>query len=71
MLAGWPCIRLNDEPNIKLVDLFSLVGTGQSYLSLGHSDFNCWYSFAPELVVKFHTLGFSGCHNTFLSSPHL
>ena len=26
--AGWSCIRLNDGPNIKLVDLFKLVGTG-------------------------------------------
>ena len=30
MLAGWSCIRLNDGPNIKLVDLFQLVGTGLS-----------------------------------------
>ena len=26
----WPCIRLNDGPDIKLVDLFKLVGTGLS-----------------------------------------
>ena len=26
----WSCIRLNDGPNIKLVDLFKLVGTGHS-----------------------------------------
>ena len=30
MNAGWPCIRLNDGPNIKLVDLFKLVKTGLS-----------------------------------------
>ena len=27
MHAGWSCIRFNDGPNIKLVDLFKLVGT--------------------------------------------
>ena len=30
--AGWPCIRLNDGPNIKLVDLFKLVGTEFSFV---------------------------------------
>ena len=30
MHAGWPCIRLNNGPNIKLVDLFKLVRTGLS-----------------------------------------
>ena len=28
--AGWSCIRHNDGPNIKLVDLFKLVGIGLS-----------------------------------------
>ena len=32
--AGLPCTRLNDGPNIKLVDLFKLVGTGLSLI--------CW-----------------------------
>ena len=30
--AGWSCIRLSDAPNIKLVDLFNLVGTGRSHV---------------------------------------
>ena len=30
LYAGWSCIRLNGGPNIKLVDLFKLVGTGLS-----------------------------------------
>ena len=30
MNVGWSCIRLNDGPNIKLVDLFKLVGAGLS-----------------------------------------
>ena len=28
LIAPWLCIRLNDGSNIKLVDLFQLVGTG-------------------------------------------
>ena len=34
------------------------------------TEFNTRLSFA-SIVVFFHTLGLSGCHNTFLSSPHL
>ena len=29
------------------------------------------FFFSGISVVLFHTLGFFGCHNTFLSSPHL
>ena len=74
-------VGFKDGPNIKLVDLFKLVGTGQSCLLLGHSGFNhffcvcvCFFFFficSSISVVLFHTLGFSSCHNTFLSSPHL
>ena len=61
----------DDGPNIKLVDLFKLVGTGLSLVCClvirGSTDF-----FGSGIsVVLFHTLGFSGCHNTFVSSPNL
>ena len=61
----------NDRPNIKLVDL--------SWLGLDFVLSVAW-SFGVQLmgffcsgisVVLFHNLGFSGRHNTFLSSPHL
>ena len=32
MHAGWSCIRLNDGPNIKLVELFKFVGAGLSLI---------------------------------------
>ena len=56
----------------KLVDLFKLVGTGLSLVYClvirgSTGGFLC----SGISVVLFHTLGFSGCHNTFLSSPHL
>ena len=44
---GFPSYSLNDGPNIKLVDLFKLVGIGLSLLLLGHSRFNLWFSFPP------------------------
>ena len=62
--------RRSDEPNIKLVELFKLVVAG---LWLGHSGLFWWFSFASlrYSMVLFHTLGVSGCHNTwFWSSPH-
>ena len=40
----WPCIKLNDGPNIKLVDLFKLVGTGLSLV--------CFSVICAQLVVS-------------------
>ena len=48
-----------DGPNIKLVDLLKFGVQLVVFFCSGIS------------VVLFYTLGFSGCHNTCLSSPHL
>ena len=57
------CIRVNDGLNIKLVDLFKLVGTGLSLdFCLVIRGLNWWFSFllfSSISVVFFHTLGFS------------
>ena len=42
-----------------------------SSLLLGHSGFNWCFSFVPVFQWCCFTPGFSRCHNTFLSSPHL
>ena len=59
-------------PNIKLVDLFKLVRTGLSLVCCmvirGSTGGFLLLRFS---VVLFHTMGFSRCHITFLSSPHL
>ena len=72
--ARWSCFRLNDGPNIKLVDLFKLVLAGPIVLSVA-------WSFGVQMVVFFCSgisvvffsqIGVSGCHNMlFLSSPPL
>ena len=70
--AGWSFIRLNDGPNIKLADLFKLVGTGLSRVC-------CLVirgSTGGFLLLRYFSgivshPGFSRCHNMFLSSPHL
>ena len=69
---AWSCIRLNDGPNIKLVDSFKLVGTGLSLVcclvihgSTGGFHLLRYFS----VVVSHHR--FSRCHNAFLSKPHL
>ena len=71
-LFNWPCIRLNDGPNIKLGDLFKLVGTGLSLVCcLAIRGSTGGFFCSGISVLLFRTMGFSGCHNTFMSSPHL
>ena len=68
----WPCIRLNDGPNINFIDLFKLVKTGLSLVFAWSFGVQLVVFFCSSIsVVLFHTLGFSGCQDTFLSSPHL
>ena len=49
-----PCIRLNDGPNIKLVELFKLVGVG---LSLVYG-LAIWGSTGGFLLLRYFNHGF-------------
>ena len=72
MHAGWSCTRLNDGPNIKLVELCKLAGDELCFVCClvirgsgggeGGDGISWWFSFVPV---------FQWCHNTlFLSGPH-
>ena len=72
-LFNWSCTRLKDGPNIKLFELFKLVGV-DLILSVALSrEFQLVAVFCFGIsVVLLHILGVSECYNTlFLWSPNL
>ena len=69
---GFAAIRHNDGPNIKLVGLFKLVGTGLSLVcSLVIRSSTCGCYLLQNLSGVVSHPGVLRCHNLFLSSPTL